>query len=77
MAGFRSQFVFVLFDEKNNIHCIAKKRDNAERQIPEDKRNVRKQLDNRIDWAYGRHNRWTLRQMKLLDGDDLFSQDNF
>lgn len=77
MAGFRSQYVFVLFDDKGEISCIAKKRDNAERQIPEGKRNVKRQCDNRIDWAYGRHDPWTLRQIKLLDGDDLFAQDGF
>lgn len=77
MAGFKNQFVFVLFDENNEIHCICKKRENAERQIPENKRNVRMQLVNRIDWAYGRFEPWTLKQIKLLDGDDLFAQDNF
>lgn len=77
MAGFRSQFVYVLLNEDNVIQCICKKRDNAERQIPENKRNNRQQLGNRIDWAYGRNNKWTLRQIKLLDGDDLFPQDGF
>ncbi len=77
MAGFRSQFVYVLLNEDKEIQCICKKRDNAERQIPESKRNNRQQLGNRIDWVYGRKNKWTLRQIKLLDGNDLFPQDGF